>query len=220
MNKRAFIELLNKFLGIVRLRHIVTAIRSLKILEIDMGHSFSSKYWESASSKNKPIPWLTYPAIHFLNQLDLKNKRIFEYGSGNSTLYWTARAKYVESVENNYDWYTKIKAKTQENKNLLLSYLEDKRLYVSSISRSKKLFDLIIIDGRYRFDCAKEAASKVKESGIIIVDNSERYPQISKFLMDKKFAKIDFCGFGPINHYTWTTSVFFYKNISFKYSDL
>lgn len=216
MNKRAIFELLNQLLGKIHLRHIITALRSLKILEVDMGHSLSSRLWESVNSKKEPVPWFTYPAIHFIDNLDLKNKHIFEYGSGYSTLYWAARANHVESVEDNHLWYKKIYEVSRKYKNLSLSYIDDARFYVPSINRSRKLYDVIVIDGKNRFDCAKKAANKIKKGGLIIVDNSDRHPEISKFLIKKKFTKIDFRGFGPINHYVWTTSVFFSKNINFK----
>ena len=38
------------------------------------------------NENNEPIPWFTYPSIQYLDQLDLSEKTIFEWGSGNSSL--------------------------------------------------------------------------------------------------------------------------------------
>ena len=44
---------------------------------------------------------------------------------------------------------------------------------------------------------------------MLILDNSDRYPNKLKFLKEKLgWMQIDFHGFGPINSYTWTTSIF------------
>ena len=36
----------------------------------------------------KPIPWLTYPSIAFIDPRLSCEMSLFEYGSGNSTLWW------------------------------------------------------------------------------------------------------------------------------------
>ena len=54
-----------------------------------------------------PIPWYTYPAIEYLAQFDYSDKKIFEYGCGNSSLFWAARAESVTSIEDNPEWFAK-----------------------------------------------------------------------------------------------------------------
>ena len=46
----------------------------------------------------RPVPWMTYPAICYLEQLDFSQKRVFEYGCGSSTAYWAKRALRTISV--------------------------------------------------------------------------------------------------------------------------
>lgn len=53
--------------------------------------------------------------------------------------------------------------------------------------------------------------------GIVILDNSDWFRETSKYLREKlDLIEIDFHGFGPINDYTWTTSVFITRNFRFK----
>lgn len=44
---------------------------------------------------------------------------------------------------------------------------------------------------------------------MLILDNSDWYPSTIKYLQKNlNWVQIDFHGFGPINSYTWTTSIF------------
>lgn len=52
----------------------------------------------------KPIPWYTYPAVDFLEKLVRPEWSVFEYGAGNSTLWWRERCKRVTSVEHDREW--------------------------------------------------------------------------------------------------------------------
>jgi hypothetical protein len=47
----------------------------------------------------KPIPWMTYPFIDFISDRLSPDMEIFEYGSGNSTLYFASKVKWVYSIE-------------------------------------------------------------------------------------------------------------------------
>lgn len=83
------------------------------------------------------------------------------------------------------------------------------------------LFDVVIIDGVYRGDCAKVALDKVnREDGyIIILDNSDWYPNTKQKLLYQDLICFDFHWFGPINSYTWTTSLFFSRNFKLNFSN-
>lgn len=52
-----------------------------------------------------PIPWYTYPAIEYLSQFDYGDKKVFEFGCGNSSLFWAVRAQEVISIEDNPSWF-------------------------------------------------------------------------------------------------------------------
>ncbi|HAJ60075.1 MAG TPA: hypothetical protein DCP31_13100, partial [Cyanobacteria bacterium UBA8543] len=108
---RQFIKLFSyiKKIGIERL------LKTIDIVEFEYGHFLSCEQQMCVDKSGNPIPWYTYPAIEYLNQLDFTDKKIYEYGSGNSSLFWAKRAKYVTSVENNQDWYSLIKNKQEKN---------------------------------------------------------------------------------------------------------
>jgi len=176
--------------------------------EFDQFNTIKSK---ESNLKGKPIPWFTYPAIEYLNQLDFSKKVIFEFGSGNSTIYWAERSKEVYSVEDNHEWYVKISDKI--TKNVQINFVEKKEDYISNILKYPDEFDVIIIDGKYRLDCVQNALKKLRPDGFIILDNSDWHEKASKLLRDNNLIEVDMSGFGPINNYTWTTSFYFKRDV-------
>lgn len=49
-------------------------------------------------SKKRPLPWLTYPAIDFLDQIVAPDERVLEIG-GNSSLWWANPGNDVTVIE-------------------------------------------------------------------------------------------------------------------------
>jgi hypothetical protein len=156
--------------------------------------------------KGEPIPWFTYPAIEYLKGFDFSDKKIFEYGAGNSSLFWASRAKSVTAVESNEAWHAHIASRRPPNLSLLLE--TDKDSYVSSIGRNSATYDLIVIDGRWRNTCADKCTDHLADGGMIILDNSDRRYEGSTRLRERGLFQIDFSGFSPVNGYASTTSVF------------
>lgn len=62
----------------------------------------------SVDSDGAPTPWWTMPAIEFMNSVLSKHWRVFEYGCGNSTLWWQNLVSQVVGVDHNADWVSKI----------------------------------------------------------------------------------------------------------------
>jgi precorrin-6B methylase 2 len=208
---------LRKRIGWVLPEQIKTAIKCLKVLEIDYGHTYSVKEKAAIDKQGNPIPWFTYPAITYLKQLNFSNKLVFEYGSGNSTLFWGARAERVISVEHQEQWYQKMEKIISKNTELKL--IKDSS-YPQAISKYDEDFDAIVIDGagQYRYDCAVEAIKKLKSGGMIILDNSDWFVNTAKFLRESNLIQVDMSGFAPINSYTHTTSLFLSRDFDFKYN--
>lgn len=149
------------------------------------------------------MPWYTYPAYEFIEQLDVSNCDVFEWGSGNSTKYWARRANHVVSVDNKVEWTEEMKG--IRNVSPLLASDEK---YPKMIT-GQPLFDIVVIDGVQRLACAKKAVGNLKKTGMIILDNSDWYfGALQHLSSNKNLLRVDFSGFGPINNYSWSTSVF------------
>ena len=50
---------------------------------------------EPVDTSGARVPWFTYPAIDYLAAFDFSDRVLFEYGAGQSTLYWATRFKRV-----------------------------------------------------------------------------------------------------------------------------
>jgi len=160
----------------------------------------------ASNAAGEPIPWYTYPATEYLSQFDARDASVFEFGAGQSSLFWAARARWVCAVETNPEWHATVVAYRRPNLEMFLR--EDKAGYLSCLTEQGEKFDLIVIDGRWRQSCAGLAPHHLRDGGLIVLDNSERYPQTARALRALGFFQIDFSGFGPLNAYAWTTSIF------------
>ncbi|WP_208994231.1 hypothetical protein [Aliarcobacter cryaerophilus] len=196
-------------------------IKNFNTLAIKYGQFNSILNWECIDGNENHIPWYTYPTIEYLNNLDFSNKIILEFGSGSSSTFWAKKSLEVISIEHNQEWYEKVNQNIKKNQKILLT--EDNDNYENSIKKLNKKFDVIVIDGIRRYQCASvvteyiNTLNEIEYEYMIILDNSDWYKNTAKLLRDKlNLIEIDFHGFGPINNYTWTTSIFLSRNFNFK----
>lgn len=193
---------------------IYRQINNFKILSNNYGQLNSIKCNLPIDSDGHEIPWYTYPSIEYLKQIDFSKKKFFEYGSGYSSLFWAKRVKTLISVENDKEWYKKIVKKILKNQKIV--FLKNANDYINSIKKNNNKYDVIIIDGSSRYKCAKKALPLLKRNGFIILDNSDWFQKTAKYLRKNGLIQIDFMGFGPINGYTWITSLFLTRKYNFK----
>lgn len=192
---------------------IINTIKNYWILSVEYGQ-FKTMSKGCIDKNDEFIPWYTYPAIEYIKQMDFSDKSVFEFGSGNSTIFWAKRCKKAVSIEDNKDWYEKVTPSLPSNVEYKL--VPEKADYVKSISKFAEGFDIIIIDGNHRFDCTVEALKKLNSDGIIILDNSDWHENSAKLLREADLIEVDMAGFGPINGYTWTTSFFLSRSVKLK----
>jgi hypothetical protein len=162
------------------------------------------------NAEDEPIPWFTYPAIDFLDSVVQPEWSVFEYGSGNSTMWWAKRVRQIISVEDDAAWYAEVIQQTPANSELQLRVGE--AIYADAIKAYPDAsFDVIVIDGSHRNACALAASSKVSPNGVIIFDNADgpEFDAGQQHLLDCGFYRLDFWGPIPSYLYKNCTSVFF-----------
>ncbi len=168
---------------------------------------------ETVDSQGEPIPWLTYPALDFLSGRVTAGMSVFEYGAGNSTLWWGARVARVVSCEHDKEWYAEFRSRvTGANTTLLLRRCKGGSTdYATEIAGYAREFDILVIDGRQRVSCAKNGLGSLRDGGIILWDNSDRheYRPGYELLGRAGFSRLDFWGLGPLSTRRWCTSVFY-----------
>lgn len=196
------------------IRAAIGVFSNAKTLALDYGQYKSLLKKSAIGYGGESIPWYSYPAIEYIKGIDFSEKTVFEYGSGNSTLFWAKRAKSVVAVESSKEWYELIHSKMPENVDYIFS--DSEKGYISSISNHKiSKFDVIIVDGYYdRIACVHAALPHLSDNGILILDNSERYNQeCTKTLRDSDLIQVDMSGFAPNATYTQCTSFFFSRSV-------
>jgi hypothetical protein len=131
------------------------------------------RYFDEAL--NMPFPWYTSTSLEFLETLDLKGKRVFEYGVGESTEWYRAKGAEVFGVDIDPHWAAKVGAKFTIWNNE----------YVHAIDQLG-LFDIVAIDGAWRDECVERAVLHLKPGGLLIIDNFEQ-PSVEPNRWDKAY---------------------------------
>lgn len=162
----------------------------------------------------KSYPYISTTASKFLMSLDLNKKNILEFGSGHSTIFFCERKARVYALERQEKWKLKILSHpSTTSKNLI--FINENQL--KEISRLK--FDIIFIDDNYREKRLKYAFNNLKDGGLIIFDNSERYSELMNRANRSGYLIINFWGNCADTHKHICTSIMI-KNKNFKQSFL
>lgn len=160
--------------------------------------------------RGEPIPWMTYPSLSFLEPRVRAEMSVFEFGSGSSTLWWARRVRRVISCEHDRAWFERTRAIVPLHVEISHVALEEQQ-YSREVLKYQNMFDIVVIDGRDRVNCARNTLPALKSDGVILWDNSDRdeYRPGYEFLEQHGFRRIDFTGMGPMNDYQWSTSIFY-----------
>lgn len=158
-----------------------------------------------------PLPWYTYPAIDFLEGRVRPDMEVFEYGAGNSTLWWAGRVGHVSAVESDSAWADRLGPMLPENADLRFAVGESGGYAGSAVERQRH-FDVVVIDGMERNACAHACLPALKDDGVIVWDNADwtaLWADGMTHLAESGFRRIDFRGVGPLGWRPWTTSIFY-----------
>jgi hypothetical protein len=166
---------------------------------------------QALDQHGEALPWVTYSFIDFIKDRLSKDMKIFEFGSGSSTLYYAKRVKKVVSVEHDEAWFNKIVLSKPANAEMIFSKLERGGEYANKAVTLAEKFDIIIVDGRDRVNCCKNSIDALAASGVIVLDDSERkeYDEARIFLTAAGFKELSFSGISPGLFYLKATSVFY-----------
>jgi predicted O-methyltransferase YrrM len=119
---------------------------------------------------------------------------VLEWGSGNSTLYFSARlpaGSLWDALENNPDWAREVSARIREfgRQDIRLHHIPNSgpfqdgvddgdltsfREYVLFPASLNRRFDFILVDGRARVECMRQGWGMLKPGGLMILHDAER----------------------------------------------
>jgi len=118
------------------------------------------------------MPWWNDRAIRYLAQHLRPGDRVFEWGSGASTVWLVARGAEVTSVEHDPDWVSKVRMRCPAAD--VRAVPENARDYVAAIDEFRDgSFDVVIVDGVYRGECLHRGAPKVRPGGLLVLDDTD-----------------------------------------------
>jgi hypothetical protein len=194
-------------------RHTLMAWRLWRVFMLGHRHS-AQKNGMPVSSTGGYQPWLTFPLIEYLNGIDFSDSDVFEFGAGASTLYWSERARSVTSVELDEAWHATLGTRLPANASVFLE--PDGHKYARLPLSLGRKFDVVVVDGAERYRSALTALEILAPGGMVILDNAEWYPNTSDLLRNAGLIEVRFNGFGPINAFPSTSSVFLSRDSSFR----
>lgn len=187
---------------------------------------YIGRYLTTSIPKSTPLdlqlPWFSYAAIDFLGRFLRPSMRTFEYGGGGSTIFFARRTAQVVCVESSEAWANKIRhvldAEKMENVKIEVHAYDpnDRAAFGRSgylRTLEKETPDIVVVDGYeegvpLRPDCFWLAETVIRPGGIIIVDDSWRYPELRKKNRSKKW--IEFRSVGPCRLGVTSTDIYFY----------
>jgi hypothetical protein len=142
------------------------------------------------------VPWWTYGAVDAVEAwlaARWRPVRVFEYGSGASTLWLARRVDQVHSVEHDAAFAAVLVPALAPFPAVALRVVPpvasttpavpsakegqqglDFAAYVAAIDDVPGEFDLVVIDGRARAACLRRAVPRLAPGGVIVFDNSRR----------------------------------------------
>ncbi|GAA2117082.1 hypothetical protein GCM10009843_07750 [Nocardioides bigeumensis] len=142
------------------------------------------------------VPWWTYRAVDVVDvwlAARPEPARVFEYGSGASTIWLARRAAEVHSVEHHPGFGAMMSERLSGEGNVHLEVVEatlstqpsvasgkedyaglDFAAYVDAMDAVEGTFDLVVVDGRAREACLAKAVPRLSRGGIVVYDNSAR----------------------------------------------
>lgn len=191
---------------------------------------------KSVDAQGLPIPWLTYPSIHFMETLNRRKMSVLEFGGGASTVWFSRFFESVVCIESDSTYKKKIQSVVGSNavvidfheidssskaldipatllnfdrNDIPLSDISEFLGKLASVGQMVRDADLILIDGGPRNVYLWLARQFCTPDSILVVDNTDQpYTQPGLALFDSaSFLKIPFFGLSPINSYPGETSV-------------
>ena len=123
-------------------------------------------------NKRPEMPWISYDGQALLGKILKPSHRVLEFGSGMSTIWYARHAGHVTSIEDHEEWYGMIGDRLRSFGNVDYHFARNQGEYIGMAP--DEAFDLVMIDGKWRDDCARFAIAHLAPGGVIYLDNSDR----------------------------------------------
>jgi protein-L-isoaspartate O-methyltransferase len=125
-------------------------------------------------------------------------------------LWYADRVRCVVAVEDSEKWAEIVTQRLPSNGKVV--YQASKNDYVSEVLNHDE-FDVIVIDGSYRTDCAKTALEALSDDGVIIWDDFD-WLEEDKYeaILSEGFSILPFRGLKALGANYNCTTIFYREN--------
>lgn len=183
---------------------------AMNILSTELGYKTSADQRTSVLGDGRPIPMMSYSLVEYLLGLDLSALELLELGGGGSTQFWAGLTRSVLTLETSPDWIGALNSRQLPNVEARLSATDTMASDVAGLNRT---FDVVVIDSAAnRYQLAKSALPLLRPAGLVILDNSDWFPNAARVLREADLIQVDFHDFRPMHHYRCTTSLFLHRD--------
>lgn len=178
----------------------------------DTGWWLSARVDAPVDRNGEPVPWFTYPAIALLAERLPARARVFEWGSGHSTMWPARRVARVVSVKADPAWAAYVRARVGPN--VEIRERPDRDRYIASIKEGAGVYDVVVVDGLKgtRYACGRLAVEALGPEGVIVWDNAD-WPEFQAawrdYLAPAGFSRLPLRGFGPCGWSEWETAIIY-----------
>jgi len=168
------------------------------------------------------MPWWSFGATRAVEKILRPEMIVFEFGSGGSTIFLASRTACVTCVEDEKKWAELVQADATRRDLHNLKVLHrpfdfhnphgfSSSAYLASLDAGP--YDVIIVDGKEEAEqvrdiCFWKAEDSIKPGGLIVVDDSWRYPQVKAKNKARRWK--DFKGPGYCRAGVTSTCLFYY----------
>ena len=168
------------------------------------------------------LPWWSFSAVDVVGEFVNQEMEVFEFGSGGSTIFLARRTGRVTCVEDSKFWSNLVSEEAREqglrNIEVLVRTYDFRSArnfrdstYLAALGDRR--YDVIVVDGQeesvqVRPDCFWKAEANIKPGGLIVLDDSWRYPQVKAKNNAKSWR--DYRGVGCCRRGVTSTCLFFY----------
>jgi len=163
------------------------------------------------------LPWITPGAIAYLNTIIKPTWRVFEWGSGGSSVYFVSHCAEYVAIEHDANWITRTRDLLTKRGfdpyvvNLVKPDPDgEHHAYADAIlDFPDNSFDLISVDGEAtsRKWCIPNCMPKIKPGGWLMLDNSNWYEDVTGW-QRQDFIVRNLHWVGQADPFDWWTSFF------------
>ena len=185
-----------------------------KMLGRDPGQVRYLPAWRRAlrrSTLESRLPWLPFRVISVLEAHLTPSSRVFEFGGGGSTLWFSERAGTVVTVEHDEGWFPLLEGAVASLNHVTVQHRTKDENFASYVGAIEEYhdgwFDVVVVDGRERVRCLREAMPKVKPGGLLLLDDSDRPRYSEAHELAATWPSRTFKGLTPSKAVAGTTTV-------------